>query len=75
MTICKKCTNHIQIEDNDIWYNHLCGAAPLPIGLDPVTGNLRSISNNDLGMEYTSEHLYDYCRNINDGDCKLFKSI
>ena len=66
VTICKKCRCYIQKPDSrptckDIWYNQLCGASPLPVCIDYVTGKI------------SDSIAFEYCRSINtDGCCKKF---
>ena len=75
-TICKECINYIHIITNsaapNVWYNHYCKAVPLKKKIDPVTGNIAYWSKNDFGMEVESDVKYNYCRNINYGNCALF---
>jgi hypothetical protein len=76
VTVCKECQHFINLEPDspraDVWYNHLCGASPLPKKTDPLDGKLKPYHVNDLGGEYFSEHELHYCRDINDGACLKF---
>ena len=75
-TICKNCKNYIHIICNpsapSVWYNHYCKAAPLEKKNNPVTGEVGYWTKNDLGIEVESDSEYNYCRNINYGNCVLF---
>lgn len=77
VTICKECKHFKNLEPNsarsDVWYNHLCKASPLPKTIDPMDGKLKPQSVNSLGMSYFSENEFHYCRDINDGACKLYE--
>lgn len=74
-TICTQCAHHIQAEDipsrQDIWYNHLCGASPLPTKIDPVTGKRAHYDENSIGEGPTMSEFY-YCRDVNKGNCPKF---
>lgn len=71
-TICKECKHHIHDTQNEmapeVWYNHFCGASPLPMALDAVTGKLGYSTG-----RYVQEHPYKYCRDVNKGNCSLFE--
>ena len=76
-TICKECAEFVGLElgtvREGIWYNHLCKANPLPIGIDPYDGELKPMQKNDLGQTNFVGNRLDYCRNHNDGKCKGFR--
>ena len=75
MTICKKCKNFKMLNKNngaDCWYNHVCKANKLPVEIDPIDGREKPCSYNDLGDKYFSEDKYEYCRDINNGNCQNF---
>jgi len=78
ITICKKCAEFVGLElgtaREGIWYNHLCKANPLPIGVDPYDGELKPMAKNDRGQTGVAENRFDYCRNHNDGKCKDFRA-
>ena len=71
MTICKLCKHFVS--SGDIWYEQFCKAQPKPISINPVTGKHGYQSVNDLGQVYFTDNPYHYSRDINNGDCKLFK--
>ena len=77
MNICYECQHFhnagAEGPRKDIWYNHLCKANPLEIGINPVTGKAQSVSKNDLGNTVYSYRNFAYCRNINKvGNCPDF---
>ncbi len=56
--------------------NHLCMASPLPKKIDPLTGFEATYNTDDLGREYFTRHLYQYCSRVNsDGHCKKFRMV
>ncbi len=57
----------------DVWYNHLCKATPLPTKTDPYDGKVKPYNINDLGRTCFEDHRFEYCSQINDGDCQKFK--
>ena len=64
MKICYTCKHFLNLEPGscraDVWYNHRCKAGSHGVKWqNPVTGN------------FDVDEL-PYCRDINDGDCKLF---
>ena len=67
-SICVKCRSHRAVEGETsprwgAWYNHICGAAPVPRQMNWVTGREEA----PYGMEFSC------CRDVNaDGNCKLF---
>ncbi len=79
MNVCKNCVHFINKEPSGprshVWYNHLCGASPLPEVTNPVTGETGYKAVNSLGMEIVQDNPYHYCRDINtDGTCEKFES-
>lgn len=60
-------------DDNVVWNNQYCKASPLPMEIDPVSGENRAYSYNSLGNKYYSNELYENCRDVNTGNCKMFK--
>jgi hypothetical protein len=62
-TACKNCIYIIANDsvENGIWYNYTCNASPLPSRFNPILG------------EYESNPRYDFCRNVNKGNCELFE--
>jgi hypothetical protein len=68
MTACKDC-KHLIIDDNmwneaePRWYYMLCHASPRPKAFNPFTGKIE-----------IDEIRYEYCRNINRGDCPKFEA-
>jgi len=77
MTICYNCRHFTNLEPDsvraDIWYNHICKAHPLELGVNPVTGKAMAISTNDLGQQTYGNIMFDYCRNHNTGSCPAFQ--
>jgi len=63
-TICAKCEHHLS--SSYIWYENFCKASPISDTIDPVTGK----TEYELGV-----NKYRFCRDVNKGDCKLFKKI
>lgn len=45
------------------------------LGVDPVTGKQCYTLTNDLGKIVTTDDKNPYCRDINDGYCKLFEGF
>ncbi len=78
MTFCKNCSNFINLDvgspRENVWYNHLCAASPLPTRIDPFDGNEKPFSKNDLGQEHPSRHWFEYCRDVNNGECQKYSS-
>jgi hypothetical protein len=76
-TLCKDCKFHRHIIKNpsapEVWYNHYCGASPLPESVDPVTGKVGFVAVNDLGRPYLTDVQFHHCRDINTGNCHLFE--
>lgn len=77
MRICYECPSFINLEPNsvwqDIWYNHLCQANPLPKARNPVTGKIQSYTKNDFGQTVYVDNEYEYCRDMNpEGDCRSY---
>ena len=76
--VCSRCEHFQNLEPGspreDVWYNHLCKASPLPTARDPYDGTERPYTYNSLGMRYFTEHGYNYCRDVNtDGKCSEFQ--
>jgi len=78
VTVCTRCVHFVNREPGsvreDMWYNHLCKATPLPVRIDPYDGKEKHYSTNDLGKEVFSRDEFQYCREVNDGQCPKFKS-
>ena len=76
-TICYQCKFFHNEEPTgprkDVWYNHVCKASPLPIDMNPVTGEMQARTCNDLGQVIHTNRTFEFCRNINKGDCELFE--
>ena len=76
-TICTNCKHHIftasNTADHSIWYNHICGASPLPKTIDPVTGKEGYVTTNSLGENIIGNRKFEYCRDINNGNCHLYE--
>lgn len=77
VTVCTQCRHFVNLEPGSvrehIWYNHLCEASPLPTRIDPYDGEEKPYGCNDLGTIYTSPYSFNFCRDINDGECPLFR--
>ena len=77
VTICTQCVHFMNLKPRSprahIWYNHLCKATPLPTTIDP-DGKKRFYAVNDLGQEYFSDNQYQYCREVNNGNCPKFQA-
>lgn len=78
MIICKYCKHFLNKEPDSprssVWYNHLCKASPLELATDPVTGEQGYLQKNSLGMAYVTSDQFQFCREVNHGDCDLFES-
>ena len=81
MTICTKCTHYLYDPNNeDIWqasprwYWQYCKAHPKPESINPCTGEKGYQGTNDLGGAYYSNVGFQYCRDINQGDCPTFEA-
>lgn len=65
-TICANCVFHVAKDQDsvrkDMWYNHFCNAQPEEAKLDIVTGKMVEVR-------------LPFCRDINDGNCKLFVGV
>ncbi len=70
-TICAECIHFIN--QGPIWYSQFCAASPLEKAIDPVTGAETYMATNSLGMHTTSDNAYQYCRDVNDGNCPKFE--
>lgn len=77
MTICAECKHVLRIIRNQAcptsWYNYQCAAAPRPPAIDPVTGEHGWATRNDLGRDTVSDQKFNYCRDVNTGQCSLFE--
>lgn len=76
-TICTECAYFYNKEPGspreDVWYNHLCQASPLPMGRDPYDGKMKPCNQNSFGEKYFTSEKYNYCRDTNPkGECNLF---
>lgn len=79
VTICKQCRHFLNREPGsareDVWYNHLCQATPLPTKIDPYDGQEKPYGQNDFGDEYFSpDRKFEFCRKVNDGNCPKFEA-
>ena len=77
-TVCYDC-KHFHNEETsgprkDIWYNHYCKASPLPMEMNPVTGEIQATCTNDLGTKIYTDRGFRFCRDINDGNCELWET-
>lgn len=79
VSVCTKCRSFMNLEPGSprehIWYNHLCKATPLPTAIDPYDGKTKPCGVNDLGNKYFTENQFQYCRNVNEGNCPKFQSL
>lgn len=75
-TICTKCVHFFNLEPNSprshTWYNHLCCASPLPKAVDPFDGQEKPYRTNDIVRQYFVDKEFEYCREINNGNCPKF---
>lgn len=78
ITICTQCIHFLNLEPTgpraEVWYNHICRASPLPRIIDPYDGQEKSYRINDLGQQHFSDKEFDYCQEINKGDCPKFEA-
>jgi hypothetical protein len=73
MNICRDCKHLVRDGEGDAWYTFLCKEYPNPTAIDPVTGEKRAFTKNDLGRMIFTNQLYPSCRDINlDGACRGF---
>lgn len=76
ITICKECGHHLNLESRsvrkNVWYNQLCKASPLPLDTDPISGKKRAFTFNEFGNKYFTDFRFQYCRDINKGECQKF---
>ena len=66
VTICAECQHFISIEDGPrtgVWYNLFCGAIEQKPVLNVVTGKRETPNDNG----------HPCCREVNNGNCKLFE--
>jgi hypothetical protein len=73
VTICVQCKHLILCGDSKSDWSYLCKKAERIRSIDPVTGKTMYSTKNDLGHEYFTESKYDFCRNVNKGNCKDFE--
>lgn len=74
MTICVNCKGFKNVDRHkNIWYHHFCVFSPIGESIDPVTGKKVFMSENSLGMKVPGQHPYEYCRDVNTGNCEKFK--
>ena len=64
MILCLECEHHMFTDLND-WKlpQHFCCAVPLESTQDPITGEQ---------MTKYGDQKYEFCREVNKGNCKLF---
>lgn len=78
VTICTQCVHLMNLEPGSprehVWYNHLCAAVPLPMKVDPYDGKTKPYGFTFSRGEYLTEHQYQYCRNVNKGECSKFQA-
>lgn len=80
ITVCKECTSLIldhaegvvgRRGDDPIWYEMLCGAAPLPKGINPLTGQENGYVGPEQDPVFVGQD-FEYCRDRNKGHCQDF---
>lgn len=67
MTICAECRHLIREGSGAHWGDYVCGAITRARGVDLVTGQETWLEGGFPAQEHP------YCRNVNNGDCKLFE--
>ena len=72
LTICAMCSHCIK---GDMWYNTFCSEYPRAKAIDLVTGESGYTSKNDLGTTSVSGQQYNFCRDINQGNCEKFSPL
>ena len=81
VSVCKNCKHFRNLEPDSprahVWYNHVCARSPKPKKIDPYDGKLKPWGKNDLGGKvfYSEEKEFQYCRDVNDGQCRKFEEI
>jgi hypothetical protein len=76
-TVCTNCIHHEEIRDSrniDVWYQHFCKASSREEGVDPVSGKKCFVGKNDFGTIIYTDQQWNYCRDVNTGNCEKFKS-
>jgi len=73
MTICIECQHYQGPTIDPKWYQQYCKASPRPKAIDPCTGKEGYRGINDLGTTYYDEQPYQYCRDLNDGNCQQWE--
>ena len=76
ITVTKICANckHF-VSKGSIWYDQYCGAKEVRAkkAIDPVTGKIKYIKQNDFGNTYYDDNPRPYARDINNGDCPYYE--
>lgn len=81
-TICVKCRHHRNTHDGhpcgpprSSWFYQVCTHTDVerPTTIDPVSGDVKYMSKNDLGRTILHDAPHPFCRDINDGMCKMFE--
>lgn len=84
ITLCTTCRHHINAHDGrpdgpppSMWYYQFCGHPDVkrPTAVDPVSGEVRYRIANGPGTTGLTDEPHPYCRDINDGDCVLWKPL
>lgn len=59
-----------------MWYYKLCTHPDVerPTTIDPVSGDVKYMSKNDLGRTILHDAPHPFCRDINDGECGMFEA-
>lgn len=75
ITMCKDCVYFFDPygDNHGIWYNQFCKASEREQGIDPVTGETVYKDRNSFGKVCFTKERYEYCRDINTGDCPKFQ--
>src|SRR5574340_313482 len=75
MNLCFYCKFFEQPVPEHVWYFALCKANRRKRQRDPVFGEWKFVSKNDLGETIYLDQEYEYCKDINiDGRCNLYSS-
>lgn len=74
ITICANCKHKLFL--GDVWYDQFCTVSKRKLFTDPVTGKTGYMEINSFGEEYLDDkdgRQYEYCRDINNGNCQMFE--
>lgn len=80
-TICTKCRYHANTDrgqdgPSDIWYYQVCTNPAFEHAsvIDPVDGTVRYATRNGLGTPVLTRDKHPNCRDVNDGNCPMYKA-